>query len=639
MAADGRVKGSAGPRRSAAAALGAESVLLAPPMLLVSSLFTGAGVLGKALAFVPVVDVVAQGVALLLAPLLVLGLLLAAWGVWHAERGLAALLLQPAVAIFAALPLLRPTTLASHLPGGGWLLAGLVTATTALLVVVLGADRPQPAQRGWRRRWWWVVATMAAVVVVAGANATTRSLPYDPTAWFASAGTGPAAGRPPVGAGSASGPVVAQNPGLAANPWNGIHNDAWATDGYALPGPADPRSAPVDSLFTGGDCATIVLDRQGRLQTLCSTLTRVLAYLIEPRTLEVLDSRVVGTRRPDPTDFSGGGYAVLDAADRLVFPDADGGITTLATSGDAFRPPTRVDVSGTLQTGERITSVAPAWDGGTWYVGNRGTVGLVGGDGSPRALSLDGEEIENSLAVSQAGALVVTSAALHLVRAGPDGTPEVAWRTTYDAGTRQKPGQTGRSSGTTPTVFHDGRHVAIADNAEPRMHVVVHDATDGRVTCRVPVFAPGRSATENSLIALGDRLVVENNYGYAPPLASTTGGRTTAPGLAAVDVDAASGACTLAWQTDAVTVPSLVSKGTSVGPLVLTYTKPASRLGIDAWYLTAVDARTGTVLWTRLAGTGLSRNNHYAAAYLLPGGDLAVGTVHGILVLRGRGSA
>jgi hypothetical protein len=32
--------------------------------------------------------------------------------------------------------------------------------------------------------------------------------------------------------------------------------------------------------------------------------------------------------------------------------------------------------------------------------------------------------------------------------------------------------------------------------------------------CETPVFTAGASATENSLIAVNDSLIVENNYGY-----------------------------------------------------------------------------------------------------------------------------
>src|SRR5438445_10278697 len=74
--------------------------------------------------------------------------------------------------------------------------------------------------------------------------------------------------------------------------------------------------------------------------------------------------------------------------------------------------------------------------------------------------------------------------------------------------------------------------VAITDNADPQMHVVVYwrapSAPGPRLLCAVPVFAPGMSATENSLIGTDTSLLVENNYGYTGP-ASVNGGATTDP--------------------------------------------------------------------------------------------------------------
>ncbi len=337
---------------------------------------------------------------------------------------------------------------------------------------------------------------------------------------------------------------------------------------------------------------------------------------------------MVGQRTPSVTDFSGGGYFILDDRDRIVFV-ARGGLLRILETTDGLPDAGEVDVSGTLQPGEQVTSVFPDWKGRYWYVGALGTVGIVR-DGVPEALNLGGEDIENSFAISPEAAYVVTGAALYRLEAGDAGAPAVAWRTEYDRGTRQKPGQTSRASGTTPTIL--GRWVAITDNAEPRMNVVVVERDTGAVACTVPVFADGLSATDNSLIALDDTLVVENNYGYKPAITSTSAGRTTEPGLAAIRVTPEG--CTTAWSNDSIHIPSVVSKATSVGGLIITYTKPPNRLGVDSWYFTAVDIRTGDVTWTRRAGAGTPFNNHYAAAYLGADGDMFVGTTNGIAVLR-----
>ena len=594
--------------------LAAEAVFVIHPVLAVSNFFVGAGIVGKSVTQVRIADVTAQGFSYLIGSLFALLLFLAAWGVAHRARGIGALLLQPGVLLHAAVPFLRP------FGPSPWLLVVLAALSTVVLVIII---RGSEHDTSGRKRWWWLAAFASGATAVAVVGAASTALPVDPMAMLSSQGAGTSLATPSGQAATRT----PQNPSLATNPFNSIHNDAWATDAYDLPAPARPREAAVESLFTGGDCATITFDSQGRLITLCSTLTRVVALIVDPADLEVLDRKVVGERRPSLTDFSGGGYFVLDSQDRIVFPSRGGVIRILATT-DGLQEVGSIDVSATLQPDEQVTSVLPDWQGRYWYVGSLGTVGVVR-DGQPDALNLSGEDIENSFAVAEEGIYVATGAALYRLEAGATGAPQVKWRTEYDTGTGQKPGQTSRATGTTPTLFADS--VAIADNADPRMNVVVMDRETGDLTCKQPVFADNASATENSLIAIDGALVVENNYGYKPAITSTTAGRSTEPGLAVIDADA----CTTRWTTD-IHIPSLVSKATTAGGLVLTYTKPPNALGVDAWYFTAVDLASGDVVWTRRAGAGTAFNNHYAAAYLDDNGDLFVGTVNGLAVLRGN---
>ena len=600
-------------RLSGAVLLVAEVLLMMHPMLLASNFFSGAGMLGKGLFYVRVPDVIAQGVSYLILPTVAVLLVLAAIGVATSARGIGALVLQPFVLGPAVVPFLRPMLLVAPV-----VLLLVVVATVGVLIALIGHT---PRQRTRHRRWWLLAIYAVGLTALVVANGRSTSFPIQPMDRFAAAGTGSAPTSKNLPAADTT-----QNPSMAANPFNSIHNDSWATDTYDLPAPAP--GGEVETLFTGGDCATITFDSRGRLITLCSTLAQVVGYVIDPATLEVITSRQVGTRTPSLTDFSGGGYFVLDDKDRIVFP-ARGGVLRVLSSMD-LREVDSIDVSDTLAADEQITSVLPDWQGRYWYVGSLGTVGVVGDDG-PKAVNLQGEDIENSFAVARDGVFVVTGAALYRLEAVGNGPPRQVWRTEYDRGQQRKPGQTSRASGTTPTLFADWG-VAITDNADPQMNVVVADRRTGRIVCEVPVFGSGASATENSLIAIDDTLVVENNYGYAPAITSTMAGRSTEPGMAGIR--AVDGECSPAWSNDSVYVPSLVSKATTKQGLVLTYTKPPTDNGVDGWYFTAVDVRTGERVWTQLAGTGVSFNNHYAAAYLGPRGDLFIGTLSGIAVLR-----
>ena len=95
---------------------------------------------------------------------------------------------------------------------------------------------------------------------------------------------------------------------------------------------------------------------------------QVVAYIVDPDTLEVLDKKIVGDRRPRLTDFSGGGYFILDNQDRIVFP-ARGGTLRILSTVDGLQDVDNIDVSTTLEPDEQVTSVMPDWDGRYWYVG------------------------------------------------------------------------------------------------------------------------------------------------------------------------------------------------------------------------------------------------------------------------------
>ena len=66
-----------------------------------------------------------------------------------------------------------------------------------------------------------------------------------------------------------------------------------------------------------------------------------------------------------------------------------------------------------------------------------------------------------------------------------------------------------------------------------------------------------------------------------------------------------------------------------------TYTKGPNRHDLDAWYLTAIDVRSGRTVFKRLAGYDLGFNNHVGAVYLGPDGRTAyVGVWGGLVQLR-----
>ncbi|WP_183092642.1 hypothetical protein, partial [Nocardioides stalactiti] len=375
------------------------------------------------------------------------------------------------------------------------------------------------------------------------------------------------------------------------------------------------------------------------------SLAELAAYELPPRD---------GGPLPDTENFSGG-YFYLDHRGRLVVSTAENHVLWLRFTGDAFTVAREVDLSPALGT-QRIQSVLPDWSNRIWFVTQQGTVGFLGRDGKVRSRVLEGEVIANSFAIDESGGVfVVTDFALYRfdVRSG---RPHVTWRRTYDRGTRVKPSQVSQGSGTTPTLIGSadlpsGGWIAITDNADPRMNVLVFKrgkAGPGRQpVCRQPVFPAGEGADENSLISVPGGLIAENNYGYeiqqlAPRQVTTT------PGLVKVAVRYRRGGCRIAWHNDTARIPSSVSKASLPSGLVYGYTHPAveelsftvplplGELAPDAWFLTAFSIRTGEEVWSRYVGSGLPYNNHYAAVSLGPDGTAYVGTVGGVVRVADR---
>ena len=442
-----------------------------------------------------------------------------------------------------------------------------------------------------------------------------------------------------VGAAASANPIasfpVPQNPHLAPNGRSNMHDDAYATDAYAGPGPLGRKPVVTSALYGVEECATVAFDSAGRLVALCGNLGGPVLRLLDPVSLDVLATQTLPARQLRPgvsplSDLCGGTYFYLDDQDRAVIATTDKRIVVVAETPAGFAMQRSYDLSAAVPDTDCLIALMSDWSGRIWFETGGGIVGALDPEtGVARTMQLAGEIIDNSFAVDETGGVfVVSDHAMYRFDADPSGAPVITWRQPYNRGTQQKPGQLAQGSGTTPTLFGSGL-VAITDNADPRMNVVVYRRSTGEPVCSQPVFADGASATENSLVAVGNSLFVENNYGYKDPT-STLLGATTSPGIARVDV--VDGHCTNVWTSQEI-APTSVPKASLASGLLYVYTKPAALL-VDAWYLTAIDLRTGRTVFSKLAGTGPEFNNHYAAIYLGPDGSACIATLAGMVRVR-----
>jgi hypothetical protein len=237
---------------------------------------------------------------------------------------------------------------------------------------------------------------------------------------------------------------------------------------------------------------------------------------------------------------------------------------------------------------------------------------------------------------------------LYRLRAGDDNVPDVVWSATYqnDAPVTPKPGQLSAGSGTTPTILDHGKYVAIADNAN-QTHVVVYRTAErlgpkeDRLVCEAPVFEPGKGAVEDSLVGARRSLIVSNNYGYVLNPATLLA-EATQPGVARVDIDSNGEGCQVVWTNTEVNPGAYgakLSTRTGLAYVVARKLDPSRKVppdypdGLNVWYWTAIDFRTGETVWEQLAGTGRWFDSYWQIPYVGPNGALYIPGYGGIFAM------
>src|SRR3954462_8606961 len=312
-----------------------------------------------------------------------------------------------------------------------------------------------------------VAAALAAgaLLLLAAPLATAAPQPAKPIE-----NTGPAPSTPPfIGNPATARPVSGvrpawQDPFMATNPVNSVHNDAWQTDIYTqFSGPLG-KSPDVLSTSIGRTCITLTFDTKGRLIGSCTNLTDGPGlYLLDPVTLDTLAFMQLPYVPPPPgtnpaTNTTGGAYFYLDDKDRVVLAASNRQILVVGVddsgSDPQFKQVASYDPTPCLQPDERMPSALPDKSGRIWFVGRtEGTVGVLDTKTGKCGSTVTGEEIENSFAVASDGVYIVSEKAMYKFRAGSNLKPRVIWKSKYRNSGVQKQGQFNAGSGTTPTLL------------------------------------------------------------------------------------------------------------------------------------------------------------------------------------------
>ncbi len=430
--------------------------------------------------------------------------------------------------------------------------------------------------------------------------------------------------------------AVPQNPALAPNGASAAHNDTWSTDTYSASGPLG-ESPQVDTAWFGlKHCGAMLVDGAERLVARCETPRGPSLRVLDPESMRPRATLDLVSEGDGPSPLCGTSF-YIDLAGRVVVGAADRTVLVVETSdgrGEAdLTVETTYDVGEAVETDDCLVALLPDFSGRIWWASHQGRVGFVEpGTGRVRSLDL-GEEIANALSIDRSGGVfVATTRALYQVRVDAAARPVVGWRTIYDSGTGRKRGQSSPGTGTTPTLLPGGL-VAIADNAQPRMHVQFYRSDNGRLVCQEPVFEDDASATDSSLTAVASAGVVVRNSAGDSGRASTIMGRAPAGGLARVEV--IDGDCETIWTNPEVTSGSAAKLSLATGLLYAT-TKRQNIWGVNAWYFTAVDARTGQRIWSVRTGIGLMFDPHGSTILIGPEASAYVASGAGVIRIRDR---
>lgn len=449
--------------------------------------------------------------------------------------------------------------------------------------------------------------------------------------------------------------LIPQHPFLAGTNASNMHVDGFASDVHPSGGPLghQPDVTSYAHGPLGGECASVTFDSNGYIVAVCATFKNFSLLLIDPDSLRPLAEMLLPPRpssktfnlRKIMTDTSGGAYFYLDHRDRAVLVNAHQNLLIIGQDWSGGQPrfvvEREIDLSSLLleETSETdaITAVLPDWSGTIWFVSREGLIGTVDPNtAQAHVLQLPGEQVQNSFAIDESAAYIVSDHALYAVALdATTGEPRIAWREQYERAKENKLGSIDPGSGTTPTLLGDGL-VAIADDASPRSHVLIYrravDLGEGRdrLVCKIPVFEPGRSTTENTLIGYNNSVIIENNFGY-DLFPTMMFGRIGAGGVTRIDVSEDHANCETVWRSSLISQTTVPKLSAETG-LVYLYSKDADApWGVDAFYLSAVDFETGQTVFQALAGTGVSYDNNWAPITIGPDRCAYVGVLRGLV--------
>ena len=425
-----------------------------------------------------------------------------------------------------------------------------------------------------------------------------------------------------------------QNPYLGINSLATMHGDAQSSDATPFAGPGDPGVGGTWKVtFTNhwAACPTILAGQDGYIQALMTQFLGSDAKVRNPKLaiIEPASGAQLGAMEIPTGALLGGVYAYLDAGSNLVMVDGTNALTWISHSQDGMKVwvSRRIDLTDAmkLEPKDHVVGIVPDWHGRIWVASERGVVGLI--DPKRNVVRLTKlqqysptERIDNSISACPQGVSIITSYGIYMLGADASTSkPRIIWSHSYDRGTKQKPGQLSHGSGATATFFgpNGSDYVMLSDNADRQEKVIVYRSADGSAVGEGPLFTPGASGTENSMIGVQNSIVGACTFGYPYaqyPDTKPAYRAQVAPGMERWDVNDDASGITLKWRNNGI-YSAAVPRLSTADNLIYTCERPRGPAGVltgPVVYACAIDMDSGRVV---------HRQRLPRLANLLAGGD------------------
>lgn len=425
-----------------------------------------------------------------------------------------------------------------------------------------------------------------------------------------------------------------QNPYLGINSLATMHGDAQSSDATPFAGPGDPGVGGTWKVtFTNhwAACPTILAGQDGYIQALMTQFLGSDAKVRKPKLaiIEPASGAQLGAMEIPTGALLGGVYAYLDADSNLVMVDGTNALTWISHSQDGMKVwvSRRIDLTDAmkLEPKDHVVGIVPDWHGRIWVASERGVVGLI--DPKRNVVRLTklqqyspAERIDNSISACPQGVSIITSHGIYMLGADASTSkPRIIWSHSYDRGTKQKPGQLSHGSGATATFFgpNGSDYVMLSDNGDRQEKLIVYRSADGSAVGEGPLFTPGASGTENSMIGVQNSIVGACTFGYPYaqyPDTKPAYRAQVAPGMERWDVNDDASGITLKWRNNGI-YSAAVPRLSTADNLIYTCERPRGPAGVltgPVVYACAIDMDSGRVV---------HRQRLPRLANLLAGGD------------------